>query len=140
MDQQTKTLLGKLLGEIYRIEKRTQSMPCPVDDSRVFGLVNGFETAIDEELESIGFVTGDQVDAVADALEPYFLSPEKLAHFKGFYDIEDELESRGVDRATALAIITYFNMRGQFSSVISKMDSSGSPTECRTFEPSEFDI
>ena len=70
MDQNTKLLLGKVLGEIYRIQRRSESMPCPVDDSQVFGLVNGLETAIDNELESIGFITGEQVDAVADVLEP----------------------------------------------------------------------
>ena len=140
MDQQTRVLLGKVLGEIYRIERRIQSMPCPADDSQVFGLVNGFETAIDQELESIGFISSDQVDAVADVLEPIFLDPEKLKKFKGFYDIESELESGGVDRAMASVILTYFNLKSRFSNVISKMDSSDSPTECRTFKPSDFEV
>lgn len=140
MDQKTKLLLGKVLGEIYRIEKRIQSPMCPADDGQVFGLVNGFETAIDQELESIGFITGEQVDAVADVLEPIFSNPEELERFNGFYDIESELESRGVDRATASVILTYFNMKGQFANVIAKMNSSGSPVECTTFEPSDFEV
>lgn len=140
MDRDTKIFLGKVLGEIYRIQKRINSLPCPADDSQVFGLVNGFESEIDRELESTGFITGEQVDAVADVLEPIFFDAAELEKFKGLYDIESELEDRGVDRATASVILTYFQMKGKFANVIAKMDSSGSPAECRTFEPSDFEV
>ena len=118
MERDTKILLGKVLGEIYRIQKRIQSLPCPVDDGQVYGLVNGFETAIDHELESVGFITGKQVDAVADVLDPIFLDPEKLEEFGGFYDIESELKSRGVDRGTAAIILTYFYISVSFLALL----------------------
>ena len=140
MERETKILLGKVLGEIYRIQKRIQSLPCPADDGQVYGLVNGFETAIDHELEVTGFISDEQVNTVADVLDPIFVDPRKLEEFGGFYDIESELKSRGIDRGTAATILTYFNIKGKFTSVIAKMDSSDSPTECRTFEPSDFDV
>lgn len=53
--------------------------------------------------------------------------------FKGFYDIERELQEAGVDRAQAIRILTFFQANGQFQELIAKMDTSHSPSECRTF-------
>jgi hypothetical protein len=131
-------LLGKLLAEVYRVQRKLE-IPT-ADDATIYGLRNGFETVVAEELERIGFVSKAQVKHVMDVLDPIWQDPTKLVAFKGFYDIERELESGGVDRTTAIAVLTYLNAHGQFTDVIAKMDTSGSPGECRKFDLSKWEI
>lgn len=75
-----------------------------------------------------------------DILDPIWSDKSKLDDFGGFYDIERELQLNGVDRPEAYRILKYLKANGQYSTVIDKMDSSGSPVECRTFELTEWDI
>jgi len=132
MDKQT-LLLCRLLGEQYRTQKKL-GLSVPASKGQIYGLIKGFEWAIKEELEGLGEITGEQIQAVADVLDEYFMDDSKLADFKGFYDIEHKLQQRNVDRGEAMRIIKYFHADRKFARVIEKMDSSGSPTECRTFE------
>lgn len=140
MDKETKLLFGKILGEIYRIQRVSDEIACPAIPGQIFALLNGFEDAVDKEIEMMGSITKEQVRAVMDVLDPIWMDREKLANFKGFYDIENELQRRGVDRVDAISILTYLKANHQFEEIIDKMNSSGSPTECRRFELSEWDF
>ena len=139
MDKETKLFFGKILGEIYRIQRASDDIACPASSGQIYALLNGFEDAVDQEFEMMGNITKEQVKTVMDVLDPIWMDQEKLAAFKGFYDIERELQSRGVDRSDAIAILTYLKANHQFVEVIDKMDTSGSPSECRRFELSEWD-
>lgn len=139
MNTEQKLFLGKILGELYRIERANESIACPASSAQIYALLNGFEHAIDHELEMIGHISHEKLKAVMDILDPIWMDRQKLDNFKGFYDIEKELEEKGVDRVAAIAILTYLKANNQFTEVIDKMDSSDSPTECRTFELSDWD-
>lgn len=139
MDKETRLLLGKILGEVYRIQRSSKEMACGASDSHIYALRNGFEHAVKEEIDRIGEITDDQVKAVMDVLEPIWMDQEKLKAFKGFYDIESDLQRRGVDRVEAIRILRYLKANHQFTEVIAKMDSSGSPSECRRFDLDEWD-
>lgn len=137
MDGDTKKLLGKILGEVFRLQTAAR-VPCSASERTIYGLLNGFENVTDEVLESIGEVTNEQISAVMDALEPYDQDPAKLAGFRGFYDIENTLKHNGVDRGDAMRILTYLRANHQYTDIIARMDTSGSPAECRTFEVDEW--
>jgi len=139
MDKETKLFFGKILGEIYRTQRASDDIACPASSGQIYALLNGFESAVDQEFEMMGSISKEQVKAVMDVLDPIWMDQEKLANFKGFYDIERELQSRGVDRSDAIGILTYLKANHQFTEVIDKMDTSGSPTECRRFELSDWD-
>lgn len=138
MDMQTKLFFGKILGEIYRIQKKFE-MPCPASQGQIFGLLNGFENCIEEEFEMIGSISKKQVNIVAEVLDEIYLDKTKLENFKGFYDIENKLSSKGIDRGEANQILSYFYADHRFTEIIEKMDTSNSPTEMRRFTLSEFD-
>ncbi|MEN8131689.1 MAG: hypothetical protein ABFS45_16175 [Pseudomonadota bacterium] len=140
MDKEQKLFLGKMLGEIYRMERANDNVACHVRSAHIYALLNGFEHAIDRELEMIGYVSKEKLKAVMDVLDPIWADRERLEKFKGFYDIERKLSAKGVDRGDAIAILTYLKANGQFTEIIDKMDSSHSPTECRTFELSDWDV
>jgi len=136
MDQELKRAFGFLLGQIYRMQKRiidNDTNICPVGDATIYGLLNGIEPVIDENLLTNMEVSEDDITAVADVLQPYFDDPEKLAEFTGYYQIEPKLEQRGISRLKAILILTYFQSDGSYTNVIGKMDSANSPSECRTF-------
>ena len=127
-----KIMFGRLLGEIYRIQKRIDIDMCAVDDSRIYGLIEGIEEAIDEELSN-NVITGEDLEIVANILNNYFDNGEKEESFTGYYQIEPELERKSISRHKASKIITYFKSQGRFVSLIEKMNSTASPTECKKF-------
>lgn len=133
----TELLLGKILGEIYRLQRKI-GLDTEGQDV-AFGLRRGFESVLEETFRDIGGISTAQLNAVDSVLAEYFAEPAKLSKFTGFYQIESKLAELGVDRGTALTILTYQKATGHYDSVLDKMDCSGSPTECRTFELSRFD-
>jgi len=139
METDVKRLIGKLLGELYRLQRRVDPNMCSESDAKVYGLLNGFEHVIDEQITLIGWTSDQQVEDAAALLNTHWSDPGKLAAFKGFYDIERDLQQLGIDRVQAIKIIRYFAANHQFQSLISKMDSQGSPSECRKFELDEWD-
>lgn len=132
MDNDTKRFLGKILGELHRT-RRMLAKKEPVD-AHIYALTHGFESAIDAELEEVGWISNDDETAVGEVLDVIYRDQGKLEKFRGFYDIEDDLKARGIDRSKAIRILTKMKAEGAFSGMIHKMDSSHSPSECRRFE------
>ncbi|WP_145047879.1 hypothetical protein [Paenibacillus xylanexedens] len=139
MDRESKLVFGKILGEIYRIQKHDQGISCPVGDDVIYGLLNGFEDTLNSELEELNFVSSEDVEFVSNVLNEYHIDQEKLNLFKGYYDIEHRLESNGIDRMKAHRILTKFIAEHKFEGVIAKMDSSHSPGEMRTFKIRDYE-
>ena len=137
MQQSIKILLGKILGEIYRVQNASKM--CAASPGRIYGLLNGIEDAIDYELDTMSLITRDKVKAVCDVLNPIFSDSKRLEEFTGFYDIEGELKGKGVNRVDAIRILKYLKAEGRFIGVIEKMNSENSPIECKTFELNEWD-
>ena len=135
--QKVLLLLGKILGEIYRIQRKIGIATEGKDVA--FGLRRGFESVLEDTFRDIGGVSTAQLQAVDSVLGEYFADPAKLAEFTGFYEIEPKLAALGVDRGTAMTIMTYQKATGRYDSVLDKMDCSGSPHQCRTFELDRWD-
>lgn len=133
MDKDTKRLLGKILGEVFRLQ-RAQGIATSGDKDQIYGLLYGFEDVLDEVSQEVGEISSEKVKVVTDVLEQIWQDPQKLEKFTGFYDIEQNLSQQGVSRVDAMKILTYLKAGDRFSEVINKMDSSNSPGECRTFE------
>lgn len=136
-DRLTKVVFGKILGEIYRLQ-RAGGLPVPSDQGRIYGLLNGIEQAIDEELTSVGFISNAQISHAQAVLDRYFYDEDKLDAFQGFYDVEAELERGGVDRGDAIPILRYFLASGRYVDLIEKMNGKGSPIECKDFSLDEW--
>ena len=138
--QDNMRLLGKILGELYRIQNRSEFIPCAVSESHIYGLLNGFERSINHEIERIGFISEDELSTVEEILDEYFDDENKLEKLNGFYDIEGNLKDRGIDRSKAIAIMTYLYADHRFTNVIDKIKSGHSPIECQRFELTEWEI
>lgn len=137
-DQLTKIAFGKILGEIYRLQ-RAQGLVVGADEGRVYGLLNGIEQAIDEELNSVGFISNEKTDHAQQVLNVYLYDESKLDDLDGFYDIEMALEKGGVDRSDAISIFRYFLASRRYVDAINKMDSGNSPIECKDFALRDWD-
>lgn len=139
MDQDTKIMFGKLLGEIYRTQEIVKVGGSNQSRDQVYGLLSGIESVIDEQLESVGFISSEKMNAVEDVLATIWEDEEKLSKFKGYYDIERDLKRHGVSRGEAIVILKYLKESRRFTDLIDRMDTSHSPAECRTFEIRSFD-
>lgn len=132
-----KLLLGKILGEIYRIQRKIGI--ATEGQGVAFGLRRGIESVLEDTFRDIGGISIAQIEAVDSVLEEYFADPEKLSAFTGFYEIEPKLAALGVCRGTAITILKYKKATGPYDSVLDKMKGPGSPQECRTFELGRWD-
>lgn len=124
-----KLLFGKILGEIYRVQNRNGY--CPVSEGRLYGLLNGIEWAIDEEISSISPVSKEDLKKASDVLDKYWRDLEKVT---GYYSLEDDFDAAGLDRGKMIKILTYFKAERRYTNLIEKFDSSDSPVECKTFD------
>lgn len=130
-------LLGKILGEIYRMQRHVGM--ATEGPAVSYALCHGFEHVLADTFREIGGISKAQVGAVNSVLDEYFDDPEKLEAFRGFYEIEYKLERLGVCRGTAITILKYMKATGRYDPMLNKMDCSGSPGECRTFELGKWD-
>lgn len=141
MDSKTKKMFGIFLGETLEIKTILKGKKLDKSErATLYALKNGFESVINDYLDEDWYITIEEEKIVANVLTPYFNNEEKLNELKGFYDIEPELEEKGISRLKALAIMKYYYAKGSFISVLNKMDTTHSPQECRTFEISDYDI
>ena len=129
-----KRMFAKLLGEVYRTQRRIDPLMCSTSMGRIYGLLNGIEDAVNDELEGLGFVSAEKMDALIEVIDPIFRDRERLDAFRGYYSIEHHLNNAGIDRATAIRLFTYLKAEDRFVELIEKMDSDHSPIECRRFE------
>lgn len=132
-------VFAKILGQIYRTQKRIDKNLCPVSDATIYGLINGVERVVENELDKLSHISKRDEQILVDILNEYFTDPDKLENLKGYYDIEYRLESEGIDRSTAITILTLLKDEGRFTNVIEKFNSSNSPVECKTFELDEWE-
>ena len=124
---------AKLLGELYRTQKRIDPSTCPVSDDVIYGLLNGIERVIEDEF-NVSLISKEDEEIVVSILNEYFVDAEKLNQLKGYYDIEHRLENQGIERWKAIKIITLLQAEDRFTNVIAKLNSSHSPVECKTFK------
>ncbi len=131
MEKDLKILLGKILGETYRIQKKLDI--CNVSDGEIYGLLNGFEIILDKKISDYQ-ITTEQYDSAVKVLNEIFYDKEKLKNFDGYYSIEQKMESVGIGRNEAITLFNYFNAIGSFKELIEKLDSRNSPNELRKFD------
>ena len=138
MEKESRLLFGKILGEIYRFQRASDVVVCPASQGRIYALLNGFEGALERELEVMGCISDQQVKAVTDSLLAVWQDKNRLNHFKGYYDLENELQRRNISREEAIKILTYLKANHQFVELIEKMNSPHSPSECKCFDLDEL--
>jgi hypothetical protein len=133
MDNDTKRMLGFILGQIYRLQKRVDPAMCPASDKEIYGLTHGFEYEIEKVLWQIGEVTDQQVLAAADVIDPLYRLPELVAKVQSYGDLEPSFKQNGLDRETVIRCLKYLTADGEFMELVSQLDNEQSPKECRNF-------
>ena len=143
MEKDFKMFFGKILGEIYRIQKHINPEICKVRDSKIYGLLNGFENVINEEVNNYDFVSKEDLISLGKIMDDIRINNRtKNSNFKGYYEIEDELKRQGknIDRATAITIIKYYLSENKFIDLVKKFDTENSPDEMRKINFEKDDI
>ena len=141
-DKETKIFFGKILGEIYRLQKSFlfRSVTYSVSNARLYGLLNGIEREINLEAQEIGFISEEKVLAVESILIEYLKNENKLKNFKGYQDLEEQFKQNNIEKNAAITILKYLYTQSRFSELIEKLDSTNSPIEFQNFELDEYDI
>lgn len=139
-EQKTKILFGKILGEIYVLQKMQDPEDCRVSDGVVFGLLNGFERVVDDQIKNVGFLSSEKFEAVEQYLDQFYRSDTEMtvASIHGFYQIEHEIQS--VSRDELIAILKFFKADGKFLEAILAIENGDSPVEANDLDLDEYDF
>ncbi|WP_406595186.1 hypothetical protein [Bacillus velezensis] len=120
MDNELRLSLGKLFGEIYRIQKQ-QGM-CDKSDNRIFGLLNGFEEELKSEFEGLNFYSEDKVNAVCDKLNPYYTNEKDISEMPPFSQFRLELEHEsGIKHTEVIDILKYLYSKSAYQLEIDRL-------------------
>ena len=141
-DKETKIFFGKILGEIYRLQKSFsfRGVTDSVSNARIYGLLNGIEREINSEIQEIGFISEEKVLAVESILIEYIEDENKLKTFKGYQNLEDKFKQKNIEKSVAITILKYLYTQSRFSPIIERLDSTNSPIEFQNLELDEYDI
>jgi len=135
-----KRMWGKLLGEVYRLQHKMK-LDCDAAPEQIFALLNGFENAIEDELNNLGYIPRHLLESAETILLDYENNPARLKELAGYYTIESDFEAIGIDRTQARRLFTYWKAQGAFENVIAKLEGSEhSPAELKAFKLKPNDL
>lgn len=129
MDRNTKFALGKILGEIYKIQRHL-NIPVPLHDYEVYGLLKGMEDVVDMRIQNIEYISQDKIDRVVSVLNKHFQNPGQT-NLSGYFAIKDELEEGGFEIAQgeAVSIMQYIKAQHSFEDIIDGLHLNLEPIE-----------
>lgn len=131
-----KVLLGKILGELYRLQNHYAPGFFSTDKSTIYGLLNGIETVIDDQVP-LDPISAGEYAIVNNILFDYSTGREVL-HPEA---VDGHFRSMGIDRSKTTTILRYMKAAGFFEDVIDKISSGNCPSEYKTLEiPDERDM
>lgn len=114
-----KYFYGKLLGEIYRIQNKLGLQTA--SEGRIFGLLNGVEEAIDEELNGLQRIEKHKVDTVCDYFDPYYKGEKQLDEMPSLLEFRLELERHGVNESDLITIFKYLKANDRYTLEIDEL-------------------
>lgn len=119
MERELQVALGKILGETYKIQK--EQGICNVTDGLIFGLLNGFQDALDSQFANADYFSVDEVEKVADVLSPYWSQEKDIEDMPSFLAFRMSLEREGISHGRLLTILKYLRANDRFSTEIDKL-------------------
>ena len=127
-----KLLLGRLLGETYRLQNRL-GVEHGLSDWQIYGVLRGFESEINDQIGAADLISDDAERSVIDVLSEYDSAGHTIG---GFYELEDRLRRDGheISGLQIKAVLKRCYVHGGFIDQIDSMDSAQSPAECRSFD------
>jgi hypothetical protein len=83
VDDNIKFFFGRILGEIYRLQQQAGGSDFQVDEATIFGLRNGIESVVDDEIANQEHISHDEHDFFSRVLDEVWSDPARMAAFPG---------------------------------------------------------
>lgn len=107
MDKHIKLIAGKALGEIYEIQKKQGINK--VDDGHVYGLLHGFEEALNKEFDDIRLISEKEVNTVYEYFKPYIKAETETDDLPPYDEMREEMKKHGISPKHFITILRYLN-------------------------------
>ncbi|OES43852.1 hypothetical protein [Domibacillus iocasae] len=107
MDKDLTLTLGKVLGELYEIQK--QQGINKVDNGHIYGLLHGFEEALKKEFENLNFISQEKVEAVSQYFSSFIKAGTETDDLPPFDSMRSQMEKQGMDQEQFITILRYLN-------------------------------
>jgi hypothetical protein len=117
MDDKNMLAMGRILGEIYRLQKEINPEMCTASESDIYALLNGVQSRIDYHLTGeLSGIHPEYVTAIYDGLDTG----------KGYYGIVDAIEDAGYkhDTMKILTVLRYTLLDDRYTDTIEKVLNS----------------
>jgi len=123
--------VGRILAQVLQLQRWAGGES--IDAARVYGLLHGFESVIQEELEgSISREVQDKVERMLDDIDRDKQSVDGLS-------IKDRLRSDNVDETEAWEVVQFVRLSGRFGPAISKLSDCSVFQSINMWRPPEAD-
>ena len=120
MQKELKQTLAKILGEIYKVQTAC-NIECDANAAKIYGLVNGIESAIDEEFSFDCWTSNSEMETIMRIFSEIDQSREKSAAFKGYDHISAQVKAAGLHKGTVIMAARYYNLLGMFRPMTDKI-------------------
>lgn len=128
MEKELKLALGKILGEVYRLQIQAEPNIASTSGATAYGLINGFEETINEQLENLKEITSIDVQKVRGVLQPIFDDPNR--RISGSYEFKqlkyDEVwqqaNSKGIEEAKFTIVLNYFMANDEYVGLLKAIE------------------
>ena len=101
LNNETKMFLGKVLGEVYKVQYNLDPDNCTVGPERIYGLIHGIENAVEAELPT-DFIDKQEIRQVEEILHPYLYDGKLATSFLG---LKIEAEKEMIDEGKLITIL-----------------------------------
>ncbi len=107
VDKNLKLVLGKAFGELYEIQK--QHGINKVDNGHIYGLLHGFEEALDKEFENLSLISREETATVLRYFEPFLKVEKETSDLPSYDEMREEMKSKGITPERFITILRYLN-------------------------------
>lgn len=121
MNEKARLVAGKLLGEMYAIQREIGI--CQVSDGRIYGLINGIEEEIEEEIGGLSLLSKQKVKLVCDELDPYYQEERPMEELNKL-EVRLKVERKGVSEGEFYTILDYLKSKNMYTVEINKMNNA----------------
>lgn len=124
MEHDLKLALGQIKGEIYRLQK-AQGIS-NVSDGHIYGLLNGIEEAIDNELAELeveDLISNHKVEAIRNLLEEFISKDKDVTEaFANTFRLMAE-RKYDISQTECTKILKYLRAKGEYEEILSQVGS-----------------
>ena len=136
MQKEQKQLFAKIVGEIYKLQTAC-NMDCDASPATIYGLLNGMEQTINDELEMLGWISENESRLIMAIFAEIYDNNARRRAFKGYDQISAKVKAAGIEKYKVIMIVRQLQMEEIYPEITDRILYEISPAGIEQFELKE---